>query len=87
MSTMIMIGVVMLLLLVYVLIVEWQRRRSIRQAVQMERLSSEGRVAEEVNRLRAELQATRKSGDRTSSQLARCRETLRQVLSDIEVLG
>ena len=87
MSTMVLIGVVMFLLLVHVLVVEWQRRRSIRQAVQMERLSCENRVAEELELLRSELSSTRKSSDRTSSQLARCRETLRKVLSDIEVLG
>ena len=84
---MVLIGVVMFLLLVHVLVVEWQRRRSIRQAVQMERLSCENRVAEELELLRSELSSTRKSSDRTSSQLARCRETLRKVLSDIEVLG
>lgn len=82
-----LISAVMFLLLVYVLVVELQRRRSIRQAVQQERLSCERRVAEELERLRADLQSTRKTSDRTSSQLARCRETLRQVLGDIEVLG
>lgn len=84
---MVLIGVVMFLLLVHVLVVEWQRRRSIRQAVQMERLSCENRVAEELEHLRSELSSARKSSDRTSSQLARCRETLRKVLGDIEVLG
>jgi len=87
MSTTVLISVVMLLLLVHVLVVELQRRRSIRRAVETERLSCERRVAEELDRLRSELQSTRKTSDRTSSQLARCRETLRKVLGDIEVLG
>ena len=84
---MMQIGAVAFLLLVYVVVVEFQRRRSIRQAVQLERLSCERRASEELEHLRAELQSLRKNSDRASTQLARCRETLRKVLGDIEVLG
>jgi uncharacterized protein YlxW (UPF0749 family) len=85
-STLIMVSAVALLFLVYVGVAEVHRRRSVRRAESTAWDSCEQRVADELNRLRAELRSARTIGDRTSTQLARCRETLRKVLGDIEVL-
>jgi hypothetical protein len=86
-STLILIGVVALLVVVYVIIAEILHRRDIRRATSTAWNSAEQRVAEEMARLRAELQTARNMSDRKTTQLSRCRETLRKVLGDIEVLG
>jgi len=86
-STLILIGVIALLFVTYVVIVEVVHRRNIRRATSMAWNSAEQRVGEEMARLRADLQAARNLADRKTTQLSRCRETLRKVLGDIEVLG